>query len=336
VGLLTAWVLVGRLASASLPPEWDLVGVVHVADGRTDLITPRPGIVRESLRWSPDSKRLLINVSFRNLWDVWEADLEGGFRNLISHPGADGGGAYSPDGRRIAFHSSRDNSNAVYVAADGGIPRRLTRDGRDWEPMWSPDGRRIAFARYPDGVMGVNAHLYVVPSDGGAAVRISTVECGRSREPAWSPDGRWIAFSGRVDTGSDIYVVSADGKKERRLPTGPGDDGFPRWSPDGSRIVYTGYHRTDTDARADIWTIRPDGADPRQLTRDGRSWAPDWSPDGRAIAYNREGHIWTMNADGSAQRSLTGTDPGFRRMRRSPVWSPDGRWIAFVVNMPRF
>ncbi len=63
--------------------------------------------------------------------------------------GDDGMPDFSPDGRRIAFTSNRDQQGEIYVMnADGSAPKRLTsRPGDDWRPRFSPDGTRIAFTQ---------------------------------------------------------------------------------------------------------------------------------------------------------------------------------------------
>ena len=100
--------------------------------------------------------------------------------------------AWSPDGRQIAFASSREGSLDVYVMeADGANGRRLTSTKEnDGHPTWSPDGKRIAFHR-SDG------HLYVMNADGSRVHRVTTTLLPET-EPAWSPDGRWLAYQQRV------------------------------------------------------------------------------------------------------------------------------------------
>jgi Tol biopolymer transport system component len=97
------------------------------------------------------------------------------------------------------------------------------------------------------------------------------------------------------------------------------------------RIAYS----SDRSGNYAIWTINPDGGDPRRLTSPAPPFfdrVPVWSPDGRRIAFNRGaglgGQIWVMDADGSNQTQLTSAD-GHNTM---PSWSPDGGRIAFASS----
>lgn len=96
----------------------------------------------------------------------------------------------------------------------------------------SPDGQRVAFKRYGDGV-------YVMNRDGSGLARI-----GDGEEPAWSPDGQWVAVQrtsddGYVFTGSDLYLLRADGSETVRLTDTPDAlEMRPTFSPDGRALVY--------------------------------------------------------------------------------------------------
>ncbi|MGH3071981.1 MAG: TolB family protein [Gaiellaceae bacterium] len=66
---------------------------------------------------------------------------------------------FSPDGRRIAFTSNRDQQGEIYVMnANGTGQKRLThRPGDDWAPDFSPDGTKIAFTQLPGTIWTMNA-----------------------------------------------------------------------------------------------------------------------------------------------------------------------------------
>ena len=230
---------------------------------------------------------------------------------------------WSPDGRRIAFHSTRDGPFEVYVMnADGsGVSRLTHNDAFDDLPAWSPDGRRIAFSSNRDG----NTEIYVMNADGSAVTRLTDNDAFDG-PPAWSPDGTRIAFATRRDGNTEIYVMNADGSGAIRLTDNDVDDVTPAWSPDGLRIAFASGHR----ANLDIYVMNVDGSGVTRLTHnDVGDLFPDWSPDGSRIAFhsNRDGswEVYVINADGSSVTRLTGNDSD----DLSPDWSPDGRGIAF-------
>jgi eukaryotic-like serine/threonine-protein kinase len=102
--------------------------------------------------------------------------------------------AYSPDGSRLAFSSSRSGETVeIWLSArDGSGAHPLTRGpgSEQGSPAWSPDGQRIAF----DSNAGGAFNIWVVATDGGAPKQI-TKGPGDRLAPAWSKDGKWVYFS---------------------------------------------------------------------------------------------------------------------------------------------
>ena len=128
----------------------------------------------------------------------------------------------------------------------------------------------------------------------------------------------------------EIYVVDADGKKQRNLTNNPASDWSPAWSPNGQTIAFASYR----DRSYDIYVMDADGNNQRNITNNpAAEWSPAWSPDGQRIAFTsgRPGipfEIYVMNADGSNQRNIT-NNPGYDGY---PSWSPDGQKIAFTSS----
>lgn len=75
----------------------------------------------------------------------------------------------------------------------------------------------------------------------------------------------------------------------------------------------------------DLWVMRVDGTDKKQLTSGFNVWFASWSPEGKRIGVTTEtGQLYTVNADGSNLKLLTGG------IYSPPFWSPDGHFIAYV------
>ena len=130
--------------------------------------------------------------------------------------------------------------------------------------------------------------------------------------PAWSPNGRWIAFRRK-----NIVVVRADGRGERIVARCWGRCAVRRWSPDGEAILFG----DDRYALAATVLVNVKSGRERVLVSGGGG---SLSPDGRLIAFDRDGEISIMSADGRNKHLLT---KGFH-----PVWSPDGAGLAFQRN----
>ena len=152
------------------------------------------GSLFERLFWSP------------KYYDIYVMNPDGsGQRNLTRDPRWESSdGAWSPDGRKIAYARSDASSRPetrpeIVVRNADGSGKRTLADGAD--PVWSPDGRRIAFTKG----------------------RADALDDGES-SPA------------RLE---EIYVMNADGSEQRRLTRNELPDGGPEWSPDGQKILFS-------------------------------------------------------------------------------------------------
>jgi Tol biopolymer transport system component len=243
-------------------------------------------------------------------YEIYVINPDGsGETRLTNNPDEDVDPAWAPNGKRLAFESTRDthtDSDIYTMNADGsGQSKLIANAAIDRDPKWSPFGDQIAFESNRDG----NYELYVVNADGSGLSRL-TMNAALDSDPAWSPDGTHIAFESNRDGNSEIYVMKADGTDPQRLTTNPAEDSNPVWSPDGTHIAF----ESDRDGNHEIYAMNADGSNPIRLTTNGaRDSDPAWSPDGSRIAFatERDGNleIYVMNADGSAPGRLT-NNPG--------------------------
>jgi TolB protein len=220
-------------------------------------------------------------------------------------------------------------SHALYIHSinPDGTNRTVVEDQyaeRRSHPVFSPDGQRIA--------VSINGDIYTMDPDG--THRYNITSSNQSDEwPAWSPDGGRIAWEVQGKDRSDysgqhrIAIMASNGTGRVNLTDGSYYTGQPAWSPDGSQIAFMSGKDFDNDNNFEIYKINVDGTGETRLTNNpGQDEAPDWSPDGSKIVFQTaQGHIWTMNADGTNQQDLTEGEHGI-----DPSWSPDGSRIAFV------
>ena len=155
---------------------------------------------------------------------------------LTNNPASDRYPSWSPDGRRIAFYSTRDDDfcGDLYVMnTDGSGKTSLTRNLSygGWSASWSPDGRRIAFVTgCGENKRNPGFQIYAINSDGSNPTPLTDAP-GDDEDPSWSPDGRVILFQSmrdnyveignRISFNSEIYVMNADGSAQTNLTNHP-------------------------------------------------------------------------------------------------------------------
>jgi Tol biopolymer transport system component/serine/threonine protein kinase len=155
---------------------------------------------------------------------------------FLTFSGHDGAPSVSPDGREIAFSSTRDGRSRIWThRLDNGDERPLT-GGDDRSPRYSPDGSEILFTRFRTG----SGALYTVPRNGGGErLRFDDALFGD-----YSPDGARVALLRQREGARGVETTLAVGGREggdtRDLATFAGRALHPpRWSPDGRTIALT-------------------------------------------------------------------------------------------------
>ena len=238
--------------------------------------------------------------------DVYSVMPDGsGQKRLTTAKSFDACAAYSPSGRQIAFCSDRTSKYQVWVMNDDGSgQRQLTRSPYEsLFPRYSPNGTQIAYEADDKGPPMVD--IYVIAARGGIARRFTGAP-GNDVSPSFSPGGKTIAFISSRKGKPQIWLMDgSDGHNQRQLTTDTTVKGERvEWSPDGSLLAY--------EAGNDIWVVRADGSEPRNLTR-SRSieFGPTWASDGQELAFARKDgakqRVYVMNNDGSHAHPVGGT-----------------------------
>lgn len=188
-------------------------------------------------------------------------------RPLITAPGYDAEGSYSPDGKLIVFTSMRDNDQEIYICdANGKNPRRITNvKGYDGGPFFSPDGQRIVYRSDRKGEG--NLQIFTNNLEGTAEKQLTDNEV-LNWCPYWHPSGRWLIFTRADHKGAgrpnyDLYLLRDDGSQTLRVTADPEFDGLPVFSADGKRVMWTSKRGGLTGSQifiADFVGLSRDGA----------------------------------------------------------------------------
>jgi len=306
---------------------------------------------------SPDGKWVVYTVTTsdlennKNSSDLWLAPVGGGpARQLTTHPAKDGGAAWSPDGKRLAFESSRSEAAQIWLLdLEGGEPRQLTRVSTEAsQPVWSPDGKTIAFV---SSVFPEFSSKPFEESDALNKKKLGELEKGKVKARLYASllYRHWNAWSdGRLQ---HIFVQPLEGGTPRDVT--PGErDAVPTsttfsggidfaFSPDGREIAYTSPPAQNAawSTNHDIFSVPVSGGKARLLTENpAADGYPRYSPDGKHIAYRAqsqpgfESDRWQLMIQERGSRKSRSLTTGFDAAVEAPVWAPDGRALYFEAE----
>jgi dipeptidyl aminopeptidase/acylaminoacyl peptidase len=284
--------------------------------------------------------------------DVWMTSLDGKETvRLTSRKESETTPRWSPDGRFLAFLSSRDDSNEEsqlwLLPRGGGEAEKITdRKGGIEDYDWSPDGRRLVLVgEDPDPDKDEDS------GDAAAKDKDKDKKAAKTKKPIvvdrfqFKRDVAGYLGKRRMH----LYVLDLGSRKVEPLTSGEYDEKLPSWSPDGSAIAFVSKRGSDPD-RTDNWDVfavepRP-GAAPRAVTTyEGGDNDPEWgsrlawSHDSRSIAYVQGGpdkliyyglhKLAIVPAAGGAPRILT---PDLDRNVVNPAVAEDGATILFALE----
>ncbi len=278
---------------------------LFVANG--DGTSEKPLLPLTGLDYSPSLSRdgaWVVFTSERDgSADIYRVHPDGaGLERLTFDPAFDDQAVLSPDGKTLAFVSSRKSGRAQVWLMDMKSRKShlLTKaPGSGFHPAWSPDGKWLAFSS----------------------------DCGRF---AGHMPGRW-----EKTQSLSIYMVRANGSGLRRITRGRGVAGSPQWSPDGKRLFY--YETTEIGAvyatfdaklgATQISSIDLDTGSIRAHTSgDGvRRWPQPLSDGSIAYLGTDEKHVISLSRiKGDVVKT------GASGEIRSPSWSSDGKTVIYA------
>lgn len=254
------------------------------------------------------------HVVFSYRGDIWVAETKAKdprVTRLTIHEAQDTLPRFSPDGKMIAFISTRAGGYDIYtVPVEGGEPKRLTfHSGVEIMCDFAPDGKSILFLSDRDATKR-GLDVYSVPVEGGAARRL-TIDAN-IRDASWRKDMKQIVFVRGTNTiyqdnyrGSanyDIWVqdIPAAGeapKLPKRLTETDGNERYPFFSDDGKTV----YFIAEKGGVANFYAMPSAGGERTQRTelKGADIHRPDMGADYKTVSFEREGQLYVADLTAS-------------------------------------
>ncbi len=303
----------------------------------------------EDLHVSPDGQTIVFTLRTddlpraRRVRHIWMMDADGkNARQFTNGEKGESSPVFSPDGKRIAFISSRDGSDNLYlISASGGESRQLTKISTGVaDPLWSPDGQRIAFSSdvYPEcgADDACNKKIDERWSKGPLHAHMASTLLYR-HWTTWKDGKRTHILLARVSNGETRDLTPGDFDSPPFQLGGPLQYDF---SPDSTELVFDSIHDSDpaSSTNFDLWIVSLTGPGPaRNITASNPAFDgnPRYSPDGRYIAYRLqkqpgyESDLFRLALYDRATGASRVLTDSFRNWVDDFRWAPDSKSLCF-------
>jgi len=259
----------------------------------------------------------VIGSGRNRTYELIVSDVDGENQSVITRsPAPIMSPTWSPDGRKLAYVSFESGNSSIYAQdlATGSRTVVSSRPGVNSSPAWSPDGSKLAVTQ-SQGTG--NLDIFVLDLATGSSKQL-TRSSAIDTEASWSADGEFIYFTSDRAGQAQVYQVSSQGGKAKRVTFVGNYNSRPRVSADGKHLSVVHLN----DGKYQIGMVNKSNGQVITIT-DGRlDESPSVSPNGKVVIYstkrNRQGGLAIVRADGSSKPHYLSTVGDVRE----PAWSP--------------
>jgi eukaryotic-like serine/threonine-protein kinase len=313
------------------------IWIVNLATNQKRQLATGPDAVQP--RWSPHNYRIAYwGLREGAKREIWTVPVTGGAPVAITNDDYDDAlPVWSPDGQFLYFSSNRNGRQALWRVA---LDERTGQTLAEPELVPTPSSYSLELSLAAQPVNGAQRMVYTSRVETSQIFRIAfdaargvvtgepqqiTQANRRVLAPSVSPNGEWLAYYSFGDPLFNLFVKQINGPGLQQVTNEVYKDRTPRWTPDGQRLVFY----TDRSGKYELWTIRPDGSEARQLSfstpeQEG-FYQPVWSPDNQWLAF-------TLRSGGSSylyNPALPWNPPSLIKLPDSPdpgTWFMPHNW----------
>ena len=289
------------------------------------------------INWSPESVFMAFGQTRAGSVDVMVQPVAGGEAvERVGGPGTETAPRWSPDGKHLAYISSSEPGNPVFlIPPHGGSPRRLVSTNirtLDLDKMgsamgdhpWSADSGALLISRVD--ASGRTA-VYRVDRANGDAEQLTFPPPGSvDLNPSHSFDGERIAFQRRSNGKGVLLMMPAAGGDPQVLLADEFDNTKPVWRPDNRHVLFISDRRGSSGA--DVFEIDVNGGLPRQLTFEtNRVYTVSVSADNRVayVPFWHDTFLFTVDVGSGERRQIN----SHSKENYGARFSPDGRSVVY-------
>ncbi|MDX2041672.1 MAG: protein kinase [Acidobacteriota bacterium] len=275
------------------------VWIAPVRGGQPKQIASDAGHNRNTV-WHPDSRRVFYSANVDGVYQIFLANVDGRKPAQITFGDINSFALdVSPDGARILYGSTKEESDIWKANVPGGEESALTSDlGAELWPEVSPDGKAFVYQAVRNLSQGdkiSNSAILLKQANSDESSRLDP----DGALPSWSPDGKQIAFMRSVSRTRSLWTINVASGQTKQLAT----DGLLSidytllpylrvqtnsfsWSLDSGKLVYPSVK----NGQPNLWAVAADGSGNAQITDNNDPnqavYCPLWSSDGKFIAYS--------------------------------------------------